>query len=92
MDYMYTAKTVALAILIGNCIGFFLWSSIIALGSGEEVKIDVNDTSSITGIKVPYEGKEPKTNSLPILDYIIGLWFAFSTPWAIWVIVNPFSS
>jgi hypothetical protein len=90
---MYTAKTVAYAVIFGNCIGFFLWSSVIALASNvEQPKIDVNETGSITGIKVPYQGKEPKTNSVPVLDYIIGLWFVFSTAWALWVLLNPLIS
>ena len=89
---MYTAKTVAYAVIFGNCIGFFLWSSILALGSAEQPKIDVNDTGSITGLKVPYQGYEPKTNKLEVLDYIIGLWYVFSTAWALWVLLNPLIS
>jgi hypothetical protein len=86
---MYTAKTVAYAIIFGNCIGFFLWSSILAPGPAEQPGINVNDTGSITGLKIPYQGKEPRTAKLEVLDYIIGLWFVFSTAWALWVLLNP---
>jgi hypothetical protein len=93
---MYSAKTVAFAILFGNCIGFSLWASIMALGStANQPDIQVEESSSIWGVKsvvkVPYKGSEPKTgfSSIPILDYILSLWFIFSTGWALWVILNP---
>jgi hypothetical protein len=96
---MYSAKTVALAILLGNCIGFSLWTLILigAAGTGQP-GIETEETPSIFGIKsivkVPYKGQEEqiKTNSLPILDYILELWFILTTGWALWVILNPITS
>jgi hypothetical protein len=96
---MYSAKTVALAILLGNCIGFFLWGLVMAgTGGPGQPGIETEETPSIFGVKsivkVPYKGQESqiKTNSLPILDYILGLWFILTTGWALWVILNPIPS
>jgi hypothetical protein len=96
---MYSAKTVAFAILFGNCIGFFLWAGVMALGtSSENPSVETQESNSIFGVKsvvkVPYKGQENqiKTGSLAIIDYILGLWFIFSTGWALWVILNPIPS
>jgi hypothetical protein len=96
---MYSAKTVAFAILFGNCIGFFLWASVMALGSGssENPTVETQETDSIFGVKsvvkVPYKGQEDKLKAgFAVIDYILGLWFIFSTGWALWVILNPIPS
>jgi hypothetical protein len=85
---MFGNKSLALAILFGNCLAFFIYSGLIGSYNTEQIKFDVNDTGSITNLKVPYRGKEPKFG-LEFLDYIIGLWFVLSTAWCLWVLLNP---
>jgi hypothetical protein len=95
---MYSAKTVAFAVLFGNCIGFFLWAGVMALGTtSENPSVEVQESDSIFGVKsvvkVPYKGQESQIKAgFGIIDYILGLWFIFSTGWALWVILNPIPS
>jgi hypothetical protein len=90
-----TAKTLAFGVLLGNIIGMILYAAFInaqpaapTVQTGSISILGVNITS-ITNLNPGYG--QPQTG-ISLIDLIIAAYFTLSTAWALWAILNIFTS